>query len=112
MRPQQGITEQDKYDAIDRLGDMMGTDGAGTTDGGLVDGIDSYIDYVGLGGEFRIKVFNQPHLIEYMNELSDGEDVLVRILNSTGDSHWLVGRLRCSERKRHARRPHRRHLAH
>lgn len=95
---QDGIGDDDRYAAIEALGTTMSTDASGTTNGGLVRGTDSYIDAAGLGGNFRIKVFNRPYLSAYMGALEGGEAVAVRLGYidaddfAEGDGHWLVGR--------------------
>ena len=88
------ITTPDKYNAIAKLGELMGTtSGGGTTDFGLVDGIESYINSVGLTGDFKIKVFNFFSFRSFTNELQTGdEDVLVGLTSGDGSGHWLVGR--------------------
>ena len=95
----QTLDDDDKYDAVNRIGMAMGTSSAdGTTDGDLVDGIAGYITDAGLSSDFSIKVFNFPRYRQYAEELMTGdEDVLVGI--SSGDwGHWLVGRSLSTER--------------
>ena len=89
------VSATDKYDVIATLGALMGTSsGDGTTDNGLVDGIEAYIDSVGLGGEFVIKVFNHPTFGRYANELQTGdEDVLVGITSGDGSRPLAGGAL-------------------
>ena len=87
------VTSGDKYNAINQLGMMMNTSsGSGTTDNDFVDGIESYINHVGLDGEFVIKVHNHPIPFSFRRELLWGEDVLVGISYVGGGGHWLVGR--------------------
>ena len=88
------ITTEDKYNAIATLGELMGTtSGGGTTDFGFVDGIESYINSVGLSGDFTIKVFNSFGFRNFANELQTGdEDVVVGLTSGDGSGHWLVGR--------------------
>ena len=74
------------------MGTMMQTNGDGTTDNNLVDGLEAYIASRGLTGDFVIKVFNFPFFVNLRSELLAGEDVLVRISSGDGFSHWLVGR--------------------
>ena len=71
----QTLDDDDKYDAINRIGMAMGTSSVdGTTDGGLVDGIATYIRDSGLSSDFSIKVFNFPRYFHYANELMTGDE--------------------------------------
>jgi hypothetical protein len=103
------VDEAEKYEVIGILGGLMGTDpDDGTTDKGFVDGLREYLESVGLGGSFTVKVFDadlgttDPTFDDYAKELEDGEDVLVGIEYPGGGGHWLTGR----SFKRNAMEPH------
>lgn len=83
-----GIDVDDKYNAIDNLGNYMHTDpNAGTSIANFEKGLRDYITARGYGGDFIVRTFQNPTYQQFTNELTSGEDVLL-----VYQRHMVVGR--------------------
>lgn len=86
------VDEEEKYEIIDELGKLMGTDkNKGTTSKGIIDGIEKFLKGKNAGSKFKVTRFDNPTYQQYRDELEKGEDVLVGVYTRNG-GHILVGR--------------------